>query len=107
MLIANTSQISFGLRRSSYGSYTDRINFPIFIGFSTVTVLWTRNVKSFPVIVHSNINYACVNVIFNFVPELFLTWANKIFQTIYWRQLRTTTYDSNYYYWFFSFLLNL
>jgi len=39
MLIANSSQTSFGLRRSSYGSYTDRINFSIFIGFSSLIVL--------------------------------------------------------------------
>jgi len=31
-------------------------------------------------IVHSNTNYACVYIILNFVPELFLTNANEIIQ---------------------------
>jgi hypothetical protein len=55
-------------------------NFFIFISSSYVSVLWTRNAKSVPLIVHSNTNYICVNTMFNFVPVLFLKNANKIIQ---------------------------
>jgi hypothetical protein len=55
-------------------------NFINFNSFSILCVLWTRNVKSLPLIVHSNTNYLCVNIIFNFFLELFLTKTNKIIQ---------------------------